>query len=108
MEANLLASLPLYLGVEAQTVPVHPLHIGSGVIGGDQPSSVPGAACGQENRNKVTCNKKKICVYAKYMSNNLRSLKNTDAQKHLVNLQIPDVSSSFSKSRTSRPLLARW
>ena len=59
MEANLLASLPLYLGVEAQTVPVHPLHIGSGVIGGDQPSSVPGAACGQENRNKVTCNKNK-------------------------------------------------
>ncbi len=47
MEADLLASLPRDLAVQAEAVPVDALHVGRGVVGGDQAGCVPCAACRQ-------------------------------------------------------------
>ena len=68
MEADLLTSLLRDLVVEAQAVPVHPLHVGAGVVGGDQPSGVPRAPCHQW-RNKKTENQSSLLfIFPIYIS----------------------------------------
>ena len=47
MEADLLSSLPSDLVVQAQALPVDALHVGRGVVGGDQTCGVPGASYSQ-------------------------------------------------------------
>ena len=47
MEADLLTSLCRDLVVEAETLPVDPLHVRCGVVGGDEAGCVPGRAGGQ-------------------------------------------------------------
>ena len=47
MEADLLASLGRDLVVESEGLPVDPLHVGRGVVGGDEAGGVPGGARGE-------------------------------------------------------------
>ena len=47
VEADLLTRLPGDLAVQAQALPVDALHVGRGVVGGDQPCGVPGASYSQ-------------------------------------------------------------
>ena len=45
--SEMLLCLPVYLVVEVDAVPVDPLHVGRGVVGGDEAGGVPGAARGE-------------------------------------------------------------
>ena len=45
--SEMLLCLPVYLVVEVDAVPVDPLHVRGGVVGGDEAGGVPGAARGE-------------------------------------------------------------